>query len=190
MRGGEIGARPFVLPLIGLALLFATLGPAIGGALFVPLAVILKPPVAADALALSALVAALFGHTILLVAAYVIGVGPAAATGFLYALWDAAAPDRWPRSLVAAVIGGAVAYAVVTRLGAIGASVDMTVESNIGVSTADWIDEAFSNGLQGALAHAFVACGAVAGFVCAMIASLIGLTMRPLSTPAQSPGTA
>ena len=111
MRGAEIRARPFILPLIGLALLFAALGPAIGGVLFVPLAVILKPPVAADALALSALVAALFGHTILLVAAYVIGVGPAAATGFLYALWDAAVPDRWPRSLVAAVIGGAVAHA-------------------------------------------------------------------------------
>ena len=86
-------------PLIGLVLLFAALGPAVGGALFFPLAVILKPPIGADTLALSALVAALFGHTIALIASYVVGVGPAAATGFLYGLWDAAVPDRWPRAL-------------------------------------------------------------------------------------------
>ena len=78
----ESGPRRFVLPLIGIVLLFAVLGPAIGGALFFPLAIVLKPPVGADTLALAALIAAMFGHTIALVAAYVVGVGPAAATGF------------------------------------------------------------------------------------------------------------
>ena len=60
-----------------------------------------------------------------------------------------------------------------------GGSAHITIEASSGVSTADWIDAAFSSGVEGALAHAFVACGAVAGLVCAMAASLIGLTMRP-----------
>ena len=81
-----VAPRRFFAPLIGVVLLFAALGPPIGGAPFVPVAVILKPPVAAGALAASALIAALLGHTVLLVAAYVVGVGPAAATGLLYAL--------------------------------------------------------------------------------------------------------
>ena len=177
----------FVPPLIGLMLLFAALGPAVGGALFFPLAVILKPPAGAETLALSALVAALFGHTIALFASYVVGVGPAAATGFLYGLWDAAVPDRWPRALVAAIIGGAVAYGALLRLAAIGAKVDMTIEASNGVSTADWVDAAFSSGVEGALEHAFVASGAIAGLVCAMAASLSGLTMRP-APPSQLPG--
>lgn len=184
---GENGARRPVLTLIGLMLLFAALGPAVGGALFFPLAVILKPPIGADTLALSVLLVALFGHTIALIASYVVGVGPAAATGFLYGLWDAAVPDRWPRALVAAFIGGAVAYGVLLRLAAIGGSTRPTIEGSSGALTADWIDTAFSSGLEGALAHAFVACGAVAGLVCAMAASLFGLTMRPVP-PSQLPG--
>jgi hypothetical protein len=31
------------------------------------------------------------------------------------------------------------------------------------------------------LGHAFVACGAIAGLVCALAANLLGLTMRPES---------
>ncbi len=186
----ESGPRRFVLPLIGIVLLFAALGPAIGGALFFPLAMILKPPVGADTLALAALIAAVFGHTVALIAAYVVGIGPAAATGFLYGLWDAAAPERWPRALVAAVIGGVVAYGVLLRLAAIGGSVDMTIEASTGVQTADWIDSAFSGGIEGAPAHAYVACGAIAGLVCAMAASLIGLTMRPTPALGPTPGAA
>ena len=146
---GESGPRRLILPLIGLMLLFAALGPAVGGALFFPLAIILKPPIGAGALALSALVAALFGHTLVLIAAYFVGIGPAAATGFLYGLWDAAAPERWPRALVAAVIGGAIAYGVLLRLAAISGSVDMTIEASSGVSATDWIDTAFSRGIEG-----------------------------------------
>jgi uncharacterized membrane protein YeaQ/YmgE (transglycosylase-associated protein family) len=187
---GETGARRFFAPLIGLVLLFTTIGPPVGGALFVPLAVVLKPPVAADALALSALIAALLGHTVMLVAAYAVGVGPAAATGFLFALWDAAAPERWPRSLVAAAIGGAIAYAVALRLAAIGASVEFTIRGNVDASTADWTDAAFSGGIEGALAHAFVASAAIAGLVSAMAASLVGLRMRPAPADAEPLGAA
>ena len=124
---GTVAPRRFLAPLIGLMLLFAASGPPIGAALFVPLAVILKPP-AAGALTSSALIAALLGHTAMLVAAYVVGVGPAATTGLLYALWDAFAPERSPRALVAAIIGGAVTAAVALRIAAIGGSVDFAFE--------------------------------------------------------------
>ena len=182
--------RSFVLPLTGLTLLFAAVGPAIGGAIFVPLAIVLKPPIGADTLALSALVAALFGHTILLIAAYVVGAAPAAATGFLYALWDAAVPERWPRALVASIIGGVVAYGVLARLASIAASVDLTIEGNLSGPVAEWIDATFVGDVEGVFAHAFVACGAVAGLVCAMLASLLGLTQKLAPAPARSTGAA
>ncbi len=183
-------ARQFFAPLIGLVLLFAALGPPVGGALFVPLAVLLKLPVAADALALSALIAALLGHTVMLVAAYAVGVGPAAATGFLFALCDAVAPERWPRSLVAAAIGGAAAYAAVLRFAALGASLEFTIRGNVDASTADWTSAALSGGIEDALAHAFVASGAIAGLVSAMVASLVGLRMRPAAADAEPLGAA
>ena len=187
---GTAAPRRFFAPLIGLMLLFAALGPPIGGALFVPLAVILKPPLAAGALTGSALIAAVLGHTIMLIAAYVVGVGPAAATGLIYALWDAAAPERWPRALAAAIIGGAVTDAVALRIAAVGGSVGFTIQGNFDARTADWIDTALSGGIGGALTHAFVFSGAIAGLACAMAASLFGLTMQPLPARAANGGTA
>ena len=180
--------RRFFAPLIGLMLLFAALGPPIGGALFVPFAVVLKPPLAAGALAGSALIAALLGHAVVLIISYLAGVGPAAATGLLYALWDFAAPERWPRALAAAAIGGAVTYSVAARLAALGASFGFTVQGGFDPPTADYIDYAVSGGLGGALTHAFVFSGAVAGLACAMAANLIGLTMQPPAATAASAG--
>ncbi len=172
-------ARPFFIPMLGIVALFAALGPAIGGALFIPLSVVFKPTITPDTIALLVLIAALFGHAIGLIAAYVVGVGPAAATGFLYALWDAAAPARWPRALVAALIGGLIAYGVALRLAPLGASVEMTVEANLGTPAFEWIDAASPGRIGVSLGHAFVASGAIAGLVCAFAANLLGLTMRP-----------
>jgi hypothetical protein len=171
-------ARPFFIPMIGIVALFAALGPAVGGAMFIPLSVVFKPTITPDTIALLVLIAALFGHVIGLIAAYVVGIGPAAATGFLYALWDAAAPARWPRALVAALIGGLIAYGLASRLAPLGASVEMTVEAN-GSPAREWIDAASPGRIGVTLGHAFVACGAVAGLVCALAANLLGLTMRP-----------
>ncbi len=171
--------RPFFVPMMGIIALFAALGPAIGGAMFIPLSVVFKPTITPDTIALLVLIAALFGHAIGLIAAYAVGVGPAAATGFLYALWDAAAPARWPRALVAALIGGLIAYGLALRLAPLGASVEMTVESSARAPAAEWIDAASPDRIGVTLGHAFVACGAIAGFVCALAANLIGLTMRP-----------
>ena len=122
----------------------------------------------------------MFGHAVGLIAAYVVGIGPAAATGFLYALWDAAAPERWPRALVAALIGGLIAY---------GAGVAPRAPRRVGRDDESRPAPARRPpngsmrprpiGSEVTLGHAFVACGAIAGLVCAMAANLLGLTMRP-----------
>ena len=179
-------ARPFFVPMISIVALFAALGPAVGGALFIPLSVVFKPTITPDTIALLVLIAALFGHAIGLIAVYVVGIGPAAATGFLYALWDAAAPARWPRALVAALIGGLVVYGLALRLAPLGASVETTVEASLGTPAVEWIDSASPGRIGVTLVHALVACGAIAGFVCAFAANLLGLTMQPQFEPPEA----
>jgi hypothetical protein len=179
-------ARPFFIPMIGIVALFAALGPAVGGALFIPLSVVFKPSITPDTIALLVLIAALFGHAIGLIAAYVVGIGPAAATGFLYALWDAAAPARWPRALVAALIGGLIAYGLALRLAPLGGSVETTVEASLGSPSVEWIEAASPGRIGVTLGHALVACGAIAGLVCAFAANLLGLTMRPELEPPEA----
>jgi hypothetical protein len=170
-----MSGRPFFVPMIGIVLLFAALGPAIGGALFIPLSIVFKTPTDLEAIGLMVLISTFFGHAIGLIAAYIVGVGPAAATGFLYALWDAVAPGRAPRALVAALIGGLLVYGLLLRLNPVWASFDMTVKTNIGSEAGDW---AFPSRVGVTLGHAFVACAAIAGLVSAFAANLLGLTMR------------
>ncbi len=171
--------RSFVGAFIGIVAVFALLGPPVGGAAFAPLALALHAPAAPDAFALAAAVGAVFGHWLMLIAAYAVGVGPAIATGVLFALWDAAAPPNWPRALVAAAIGGVVAYAVALRFAAFGSAFDMmfqpdapTIQS-ISLTTAA-VTEPVAHGTG--LVRAFAASGAVGGLVSAMAASLLGLT--------------
>ena len=118
--------------MIGIVLLFAALGPAIGGVLFIPLSVVFKTPTDLEAIGLVVLLSTMFGHAFGLIAAYIVGVGPAAATGFLYALWDAVAPGRAPRALVAALIGGLLVYGLLLRLNPVWASFEMTIKTNMG----------------------------------------------------------
>jgi hypothetical protein len=171
-----MNGRPFFVPMIGIVLLFAALGPAIGGALFIPLSVVFKTPTDLEAIGLVVLISSMFGHALGLIAAYIVGVGPAAATGFLYALWDAIAPERAPRALVAALIGGLLVYGLLLRLNPVWASFEMTIRTNIGGEAGEW---AFPGRIGVTLGQAFVACAAIAGLVCAFVANLIGLTMRP-----------
>ena len=168
--------RPFFVPMIGIVLLFAALGPAIGGALFIPLSVVFKTPTDPEAIGLMVLISTFLGHPLGLIAAYIVGVGPAAATGFLYALWDAFAPERAPRALVAALIGGLIVYGLILRLNPVWASLEMTIKTNMGGQAGEW---AFPGRTGLTLGHAFVACAAIAGLVCAFAANLIGLTLRP-----------
>jgi hypothetical protein len=178
--------RRFFLPLIGFVLLFAAFGPVIGGVLFAPIAIVLEAPHAADAAGTVGAIAALFGHALALVFAYVVGIGPAAAAGFVYGLWDAAAPAGAPRALAAAVIGGAITYFVFLWLAALGASFEASV-SDVSPEFAAWIEAWFPRGFTVTLRDALVACGAVAGLACAMAASLIGLTTRGALAPAPAP---
>lgn len=171
--------RPFFGPLIGITLMFAVVGPPVGGAVFVPLALLLKAPAAAGAFAFSAFIATLIGHWIILIFAYAVGLGPAAATGFFYALWDAAAPSAWPRALIAAVIGGLVTYFVALRLAALGVDMHWMFEQNGQPPSAQWISATEPAPAEIGLTRPFVLSGAVAGFVSAMAANLMGLTMRP-----------
>jgi hypothetical protein len=180
--------RRFFLPTIGLTLLFAALGPAIGAALFVAIAVALETPAAAQAVGHFGSLAPSFARTIALVLAYALGAGPAAATGFLYALWDAAAPAGAPRSLVAALIGGAMTYCLFLWLASLGASFEATIWTDASPAAGRWAKAAFSGELGATLRHALVACGAVAGLVSAMAANLIGLTTRGALAPAPPEG--
>jgi hypothetical protein len=168
-----MSGRPFFIPMIGVVLLFAALGPAVGGALFIPLSIVFKTPTDLEAIGLVVLLSTFFGHAIGLIAAYIVGVGPAAATGFLYALWDAVAPGRAPRALVAGLL---------LRLNPIWASFEMTIRTNVSPEAGDW---ALPGRFGVTLGHAFVACAAIAGLVCAFTANLIGLTMRPEPTLAE-----
>jgi uncharacterized membrane protein YeaQ/YmgE (transglycosylase-associated protein family) len=170
-----MNGRPFFVPMIGIVLLFAALGPAVGGALFIPLSIVFKTPTDLEAIGLMVLISTFVGHAIGLIAAYIIGVGPAAATGFLYALWDAVAPGRAPRALVAALIGGLLVYGLLLRLNPVWASFEMTIRTNMGAEAGEWV---FPGRVGVTLGHAFVACAAIAGLVSAFTANLLGLTMR------------
>ena len=179
--------RRFFLPLIGFTLLFAAFGPAIGGVLFAPIVVVLAAPHGLEASGSVGGIAAVIGHPLALVFAYVVGIGPAAAAGFVYGLWDAAAPAGAPRALAAAIIGGAVTYFVFLWLASLGASFEAAV-SDVGPEFAAWVEAWFPRGFDVTLRDALVACGAVAGLACAMAASLIGLTTRGALAPAPSGG--
>ena len=171
-----MNGRPFFVPMIGIVLVFAALGPVVGGTLFIPLSIVFKTPPDLEAIGLMVLISTFFGHALGLIAAYIVGIGPAAATGFLYALWDAVAPERAPRALVAALIGGVLVYGLLLRLNPVWASFEMTVRTNMGADGSEW---AFPDRVGVTLGHAFVACAAIAGLVCAFTANLLGLTMRP-----------
>ncbi len=167
--------------MIGIVLLFAALGPAVGGALFIPLSIVFKTPTDLEAIGLMVLISTFFGHALGLIAAYIVGVGPAAATGFLYALWDAVAPERAPRAIVAALIGGLLVYGLLLRLNPVWASFEMTIRTNIGSEAGDW---AFPP-LRRHARPCFCRLRCDRGSCRAFAANLIGLTMRPEPTLAE-----
>ncbi len=166
----------FFLPALGLIVLFALLGPAVGGAVFIPVALTLEA--GADAAPHIGWIAGLIGHAFALIPAYLVGFLPAAFTGLVYALYDAWAPPFAPRALGAALIGALVAHGLYMMLMSLGGSVQVWVQegfgSGIGDTVQDWAAGEFDVGLYRAL----VICGAAAGFVCALVAGLLGLRLR------------
>ncbi len=136
--------RSFVLPLIGLTLLFAALGPAIGGAMFVPLAVVLKPPVGGRR-----------ARAVRLGRRVVRAHDPFDCS--LCRRRGAGRGDRIPLCPVGRRGPGAMAARArrfdhrrrgclrrLARLASIAASVDLTIEGNVSGPVAEWIDATLS----------------------------------------------
>jgi len=178
--------RPLLLPTLGLLLLFAALGPAVGGAVFIPLAFVVEAPVVAEATMHLTWIATLIGHVLALIPAYLFGFGPAIGTGLVFALWDAWAPRGAPRALAAAIIGGVLTYGQFLWLAHVGADLEALVSVDLSAWGASWFDDFFSGEFDSALREALVASGAVAAFACAMAANLLGLSTAPASVESRS----
>ena len=168
--------RRFFLPLFGLVLLFAALGPAVGGAVFIPLAMLVEAGTQA-AVHIGG-IAALIGHAFALIPAYILGILPAALTGLAYALYDAWAPPVWPRALGAALIGALGAHLISLGLTWAGAEIGAFVVAGFGSDAGDFVQDWTAGEFDAALYHALIASGAIAAFACAATAGLLGLTTR------------
>jgi hypothetical protein len=168
--------RRFFLPMLGLVVLFAALGPAVGGAVFLPLALVAEAQ--EQAAAHLGFVATLIGHAIVLLPAYILGLFPAALTGLAYALYDAWAPSGWPRALAAAAIGALVAHGLYLWLLWAGAAIEAWVQVDISSTAGGVIEDWASGEFDAGLYRALIASGAAAGFACAAAAGLMGVTTR------------
>ena len=114
-------------------------GPAIGGALFIPLSVAFKAPTNFEAIGVMVLVSTVFGHVFGMIAAYIVGVGRPRRPAFFLLLWDALPPSgrraRCRRS-----------HRRTDRLWPpvapqpVWASFEMTVRTDIGSAAGDWVD--------------------------------------------------
>ena len=168
--------RRFFLPMLGLVLLFLVLGPAVGGAVFVPLAMLAEAET--QAATHMGWIAGLIGHAVVLIPAYLLGALPAAAAGLAFALYDAWAPPGAPRALGAALIGAVFAHLLYLLLLSAGGAVGGWIEgefSGAGEVVTEWTAGEFDASLY----HALIASGAIAAFACAAAAGLLGLTTRP-----------
>lgn len=170
--------RPLFWPAAGLTLLFAAMGPAIGGAVFIPLAMLLEAET--QAAAHIGWIAGLIGHAFALVPAYVLGILPAAFTGLAYALYDAWAPANYPRALGAAAIGACFAQGLYLWLMWAGERLGAWIALDFGDSVGDVVYDWSAGEFDASLHHALLASGAAAGFACAMTAGLLGLSAAPL----------
>ncbi len=170
--------RRFFAPMFGLVLLFAALGPAVGGAVFVPAAMF------ALAQSQTAMhfgwIAGLIAHAVILIPAYVVGVVPAAFAGLAYALYDAWAPAAFPRALSAAAIGAGFAQGLYLWLLWAGGQLGVWIEADFGRGMSGAVADCTTGEFDASLQHALMASGAAAGFVCAACAGLIGLAAGPV----------
>ena len=168
--------RGFFLPLMGTILLFAALGPAVGGAVFIPLALTLEA--GSDAAPHIGWIAGLISHAFALIPAYLVGFLPAAFTGLVYALYDAWAPAWAPRALGAALIGALVAHGLYLALLSVGGVLQVWVQGDFGGEIGDMVQDWTSGEFDVGLYRALVVSGAAAGFVCAFVVGLLRRNFR------------
>lgn len=168
--------RGFFLPAFGLVALFATLGPAVGGAAFIPLAIFAEAET--EGAAHLGWIAGLIGHAYALIPAYVVGILPAAFAGLAFALYDAWAPMAAPRALGAALIGALFAHGLYLWLMRAGAAMIAWIRFDLGAGAGDVVYDWTAAEFDASLYHALIASGAIAAFACAATAGLLGLTTR------------
>lgn len=168
--------RGLFLPALGIVALFAALGPAVGGAVFIPVALMLEA--GAEAAPHIGWMAGLIGHAFALVPAYLVGFWPAAFAGLVYALYDAWAPAFAPRALGAALIGALVAHGLYLALLSLGGTMQVWIESDFGSGIGDFVQDWTAGEFDAGLYRALVVSGAAAGLVCAFAAGLLGLTVK------------
>jgi hypothetical protein len=176
----------FWAPALGIVALFGLLGPAVGGALAIPLAFVLAAPDNTEVVGNIGWVAAAIGHAFILIPAYLFGLGPAVGAGLVYALADSAAPERAPRALIAAAIGALFAWALVLALISLGNFVAGMIGAGWRETLNDWIGSPFAEEGGEALTRAIIVSGAAAAFVCSLAATLLGLTTRTRPARARS----
>jgi hypothetical protein len=164
--------RSLFWPASAHVLLFAVVGPAVGGAAFIPLAMLAEAETSAAAHI--GWIAGLIGHAFALVPAYALGLIPAAFTGLAYALYDAWAPASYPRALAAAALGAVFAQGLYLWLMWAGAVISAWAAVDFGDVVYDWTAGEFDASLH----HALIFSGAAAGFACAACAGLLGISMR------------
>lgn len=168
--------RGFFLPVLGIVALFALLGPAVGGAVFIPVALIGEA--GADSAPHIGWIAGLIGHAFALIPAYFVGVWPAAFTGLVYALYDAWAPAYAPRTLGAALIGAGVAHGLYLGLLSLGGTMQIWIASDLGTGVGDVVQDWTAGEFDVGLYRALILSGAAAGLFCAFAAGLLGLSVR------------
>lgn len=164
-------------PATGLTLLFALVGPAIGGAVFIPFAMLSQAETQA-ALHIG-WIAGLIGHAFALIPAYILGLLPAAFTGLTYALYDAWAPPTYPRAMSAALFGALFSHGLYLWLMHAGAVIGAWVSMDFGLEAAGMVYDWTEGEFDASLYHALIASGAIAGFACAAAAGLLGLSTAP-----------
>ncbi len=169
--------RAFFLPALGLVALFSALGPALGGAVFIPLAMLAEAET--QAAVHIGWIAGLIGHAIALIPAYVLGLLPAAFTGLAYALYDAWAPRAAPRALGAALIGALSAHGLYMWLMWVGAAIGAWISFDLSATAGDIVSDWTAGEFDASLYHALLASGAISAFACAATAGLLGLSTRP-----------
>ncbi len=163
-------------PAVGIVLLFAVAGPAIGGAVFIPLAMLAEAE--SQAVLHIGWIAGLIGHAFALIPAYVLGLTPALLTGLAYAIYDAYALSRWPRALAAALIGALGAHLLYLWLVWASAAVGGWIAADFGDDVGDVAFDWTSGEFDASLYHALLASGAISAFACAAAAGLLGLSLR------------
>ena len=156
---------PAVRPLLGTLLIFAVVGPMIGGLLMMPGLLLGMQGLDAIALVPKTFVTFLTAFTVTVPMSYVLGAGPGLLAGLATWAIDRAAPLAGWRIGHAAVVGGLVTMATMAAMG-----IDLELLTDPYPLTSSIQVYRHPDALR-----AMVVIGAIAATLCALIARRLGL---------------